>query len=247
MRARRTDYERLASRYDEDRSRWSFPVDDVLASASSTGWRVLDLGCGTGRWIESQRKGFVDIAFVGVDPSASMLGEAAAKGIAPLVRGRAEALPFGDASLDYVVSSYAFHHFTDKERALDEVARVLVDRGAFRINNIEPTAADGWWIYEFFPETAAADAVRFWPPARVRAALETRGFTVEVELESGVGTVAATEALADAERRVVSQLAILDDDAYDRGLARLRAVAGRPGATVTTTPSRLRLTAVRSG
>jgi hypothetical protein len=48
-----------------------------------------------------------------------------------------------------------------------------------------------------------------------------------------------------AERRVVSQLAALDDEAYGRGLARLREVAATPGATVKNTHSRLALTARR--
>src|SRR5687767_7071460 len=56
----RTDYERLADRYDEDRAGWSIPrdevVDELLASRRSV--RVLDLGCGTARWLVAQREAF---------------------------------------------------------------------------------------------------------------------------------------------------------------------------------------------
>jgi hypothetical protein len=65
-------------------------------------------------------------------------------------------------------------------------------------------------------------------------------------VDLGCWSVGGLEALADAERRVVSQLALLDDGAYERGLARLQEVAADPHASVTTTRSRLQLTAYRS-
>lgn len=242
-----TDYEQLAGRYDEDRAQWSLPRDDLIDEllTSRPVVRVMDLGCGTGRWIAAQRR-FFDasrVALLGADPSPAMLAEARSKGITALVRARAENLPFGDRTVDYVTSSYVFHHVGDKERALDEIARVLSAGGIVRVSNIEPTAAEGWWVYEYFPETVAVDAARFWPPARLAGALEARAFTVEVAVDVTTEDIAATDALADAERRVVSQLAVLDEGAYAHGLARLRQVAARPGATVTTTNARLDMTA----
>ena len=243
-----TDYETLAARYDEDRAKWSFTRDEVIEEllAGGSAVRVLDLGCGTGRWLAAQRDAYNGrVDWLGADPSAAMLAEAQAKGLGHLVRAGAEALPFAEASLDYVVSSYCFHHFSDKERALDEICRVLSADGVFRINNIEPAAADGWWLYDFFPEAIAIDAQRVWPAPRIGAALEARRFSVDIQLDAGAHELPATEALADAERRVVSQLAVLDDAAYARGLALLREAASKPGATVTTTRSRLCLTARR--
>lgn len=246
----RTDYERLAERYDEDRARWSVPKDAVVTALAESRelLRVLDLGCGTGRWLDAQRGAFGDanIAWLGIDPSSGMLDEARTKGIANLMRGRAENLPLADAAVDYVVTNYAFHHFEDKERALDEIARVLTSPGVFGLNNMEPAAADGWWLYEFFPEAIEVDAARFWPADRIAGALEARAFDVDVNLDAGVGETAASEALAEAQRRVVSQLALLDDSSYERGLGRLREVAASPGATMTNPRSRLRLLARRT-
>jgi SAM-dependent methyltransferase len=245
----RTDYELLARRYDEDRAAWSLSRDDVIGEllASCPIVRVLDLGCGTGRWLAAQRHFFADsrVELLGADPSSAMLAEARAKRIANIMRARAEDLPLSDAAIDYVVSSYAFHHFSDKDRALDEVGRVLTASGVFRITNFEPTAADGYWVYEFFPETIAIHAVRFWPPERTADALETRGFAVEANVDADPGEIPAGDALADAERRVLSHLALLDDDAYARGLAHLRQAAAVADATVPTTYARLRVTARR--
>lgn len=246
----RTDYDELAARYDEDRARWSIPRDDLieesLASRPST--RVLDLGCGTGRWLAAQRDAFVGrgVEWFGADPSLAMLAQARAKGLTNVVRARAEALPLPDASVDYIASSFAFHHFSDKERSLDEIRRVLAAGGVLCINNIEPAAADGWWLYEFFPEAIAIDAARFWPAPRIGHALAARRFTVDIQFDADAQEIPAAEALADAERRVVSQLALLDDAAYARGLALLRGAASAPGATLTTTRSQLRLTARRT-
>ncbi len=242
-----TDYETLAARYDEDRAKWSYPRDDVIDEllASRAVVRVLDVGCGTGRWLVAQRDCFDDapVVLIGADPSAAMLAEARPKQAGHLALAGAEALPVADAAVDYVVCSYVFHHVVDKERALDEFGRVVNTGGIVRINNIEPTAAEGWWLYEFFPEAIAIDAARFWPPDRLAGAFEARGFTVEVDIDTGPHDIAATEALADAERRVVSQLALLDDADYTRGLARLREAAATTDATVTTTRARLTLTA----
>jgi ubiquinone/menaquinone biosynthesis C-methylase UbiE len=245
-----TDFEQLAGRYDEDRAGWSVPRDEVIdvLVASCPGARVLDLGCGTGRWLAAQHGFFGGsrVALLGADPSLAMLAEAHAKRIAKIIRARAEDLPLNDTVVDYVVSSYAFHHFSDKDRALGEVGRVLTADGVLRINNFEPTAAEGYWVYEFFPEAIAIDAVRFWPPERIADALETRGFTVEVELDTGREEIPAAVALADAERRVLSHLALLNDDAYARGLARLRHAAALPDATVASTRSRVCVTARRA-
>ncbi len=243
-------YEQLAARYDEDRERFSIPQDELVAElmASRTVVRVLDLGCGTGRWLAAQHDVYGDsgVTLLGADPSAAMLAEARAKGIANLLRARAEDLPLQGGTIDYVASSYSFHHFGDKDRALDEVARVLTVGGRFRVTNIEPTADEGWWVYELFPEAIALDAARFWTPSRIADALEARHFSVEIELDTGSEEIPASEALADAERRVVSQLALLDDRAYARGITDLRRAAANPAATVTTTCSRLHLTARRT-
>jgi ubiquinone/menaquinone biosynthesis C-methylase UbiE len=245
----RADYGRLADRYDDDRRRFAVPrdevVDQLLASRSVV--RVLDLGCGTGTWVAAQSATFNEpgVSFLGTDPFLAMLTGARSKGVARVVCARAEYVPFVDAAFDYLVSSFNFHHFSDKDRALSEAARVLaVNGGVIRINNIEPDASEDWWIYQYFPETVSMDAARFWSADRTAAALETRGFELSVERQPAT-EMAAPEALADAERRVISQLVLLDDDAYARGVARLQKAAERPGATLTTAAT-VRLTARRA-
>ena len=67
--------------------------------------------------------------------------------------GIAENLPFPNETFDFIVSNLSFHHFTDKERALDEVKRALRLNGLFKIATIAPHHSRGALIYEYFPRS----------------------------------------------------------------------------------------------
>ncbi len=92
--------------------------------------RTLDLGCGTGRNLPLYSPG---TRAVGVDPLSQPLQRARrrASGV-PLVRGRAEALPFKDGAFDTVVSGLVLCSVSDPALALAEVRRVLAPHGALR-------------------------------------------------------------------------------------------------------------------
>ena len=92
---------------------------------------VLDLACGHGNFsIELARRVGPDGLVIGVDIAWSMLRRAvvhrAREGIENLVlvRGDAEQLPLGDATLSKLNCSGGFHQLPDLARALDELARV---------------------------------------------------------------------------------------------------------------------------
>ena len=95
--------------------------------------RVLDVGCGTGRLLARLRAVLPEAAQLsGVDASAAMIEVAQGKeslGGVDLAVAPAEALPFGDAAFDAVVSTLSFHHWDDQRAGLRSVSRVL-RRGA---------------------------------------------------------------------------------------------------------------------
>src|SRR5258708_19770373 len=68
---------------------------------------------------------------VGLDQSADMLRAARDRNgtFAGLVRGRAERLPFPDASFDHVTFTYLLRYVDDPPATLRELARVLRPRG----------------------------------------------------------------------------------------------------------------------
>jgi ubiquinone/menaquinone biosynthesis C-methylase UbiE len=93
--------------------------------------RTLDLGTGTGRNLPLFPEGVRAIA---VDPHPQNLARARrrAPGV-PLVRARAEALPFRDGAFDTVVSGLVFCSVDDPGAGLAEVRRVLAPEGSLRM------------------------------------------------------------------------------------------------------------------
>jgi ubiquinone/menaquinone biosynthesis C-methylase UbiE len=94
--------------------------------------RILDLGCGTGRFSEGLAARF-DAEVIGLDPSMKMLAVARNKQRDARVhyhRGRAEAIPLRSESIDVVFISMSLHHFSDMLLAARECRRVLRDDGS---------------------------------------------------------------------------------------------------------------------
>jgi demethylmenaquinone methyltransferase/2-methoxy-6-polyprenyl-1,4-benzoquinol methylase len=90
------------------------------------GMKCLDVAVGTGL-VAREAVGIVGVGgeVVGVDPSTGMLAEAAKALSIRLVVGRAEQLPFGDNSFDFLSMGYALRHLGDVAAAFREFARVL--------------------------------------------------------------------------------------------------------------------------
>ena len=102
---------------------------------------LLDLACGTGwalRYAANRTNGQGE--FYGVDNSSKMIAQAQAKsqscGSLHFYKARVEALPFDDDFFHVVMSSNAFHHFSNPEKALREANRLLKPRGKLYILDI---------------------------------------------------------------------------------------------------------------
>jgi ubiquinone/menaquinone biosynthesis C-methylase UbiE len=109
------------------------PVHDAVVAelVARRPRRVLDVGCGTGLLTARLRDAFPAAHVVGVDFSAGMLAQAAARSPgAPWVRADALRLPVASGRVDAIVSTEAFHWFPDQAAALAEMRRVLVPGGA---------------------------------------------------------------------------------------------------------------------
>jgi SAM-dependent methyltransferase len=109
---------------------WRIPETAVRALGDVGGRVVLELGCGAAQWsIALAEDG---ARAVGIDVSFEQLGHArGAAEVVALVQGSAEELPFADASFDVVFCDHGAVGFTDPERTVPEVARILRPGGRF--------------------------------------------------------------------------------------------------------------------
>ncbi|WP_426958518.1 class I SAM-dependent methyltransferase [Muricoccus radiodurans] len=111
----------------------------ALATAGlRPGMRVLDVATGTGLVAREAVRLAGDAALVtGLDPSEGMLAEARKNlpGVT-LLRGKAEAIPLADASVDFLSMGYALRHVADLHAAFAEYRRVLRPGGTLLILEI---------------------------------------------------------------------------------------------------------------
>lgn len=97
-------------------------VESVQAAPDDV---VLDVATGTGLVARALRVQY-GCEVVGLDRSADMLGAAMARNRhIPLVRGRAESLPFPDESFDHVTFTYLLRYVDDPAAVMRELARVV--------------------------------------------------------------------------------------------------------------------------
>jgi demethylmenaquinone methyltransferase/2-methoxy-6-polyprenyl-1,4-benzoquinol methylase len=113
-----------------------------MVSRVPRGARVLDVATGTGAVaLELLARG---CSVVGIDQSPEML--AVARGRLPgveLVEGRAESLPFADASFDALTFTYLLRYVEDPVATLRELARVV--RAGGTIASLEFALPRGLW------------------------------------------------------------------------------------------------------
>ena len=149
---------RVAGTYDATRPDYPPQLFDALESVMGQPLLradVADVGAGTG--ISSRALAGRGAHVVAVEPSAGMLDVLASRTSAiAAVRGRAEALPLRDDSLDLVSFAQSFH-WVDPLRAVAEAARVL-HRGGVLAAWWNVTAGDGLpWYDEVAESVARAD------------------------------------------------------------------------------------------
>jgi len=186
---------------------------------------ILEAGCGTGHWLQLMR-GRASIV-VGMDLSMRMLARARQTASdAAIVRARAEQLPWRDGAFDRIVCVNALHHFTDREQFFTDARRALKHGGGLLVVGLDPHAErDEWWVYDFFPETREIDRARFAPIRIIRGELTKAGFAWAESFEAArlEAQLPVAEVFPDGiDRSFTSQLTVLTDEEFARGVSRMR-------------------------
>ena len=127
------------------RLRWFIEVGQSIAGRVGPGCRILEVAPGPGFLaIEIAKSGQCSVT--GLDISDSFvriaLENARKAGVAIDFRhGNASAMPFPDASFDFVVCTAAFKNFSDPIGALNEIHRVLTPGGQASIYDLRKDAS----------------------------------------------------------------------------------------------------------
>ncbi len=229
------DYDRLASTYDR---RFAGGEQSGIAAAllgicnELSPGNVLEVGCGTGRWI-TEIRAHCNLAGVksrchGLDLSTGMLAKALIRdpGL-NLTRGQASQLPFPANTFDLVYCVNALHHFARPQDFIFEARRLLRAGGALAVFGMHPRVERcEWYIYHFFENTLTADLKRYPAWGTVLDWMIAAGFEQihwrEVERYSH--TYAGDTVFEDPflRKESTSQLFLLSDDAYRKGLLKMR-------------------------
>jgi ubiquinone/menaquinone biosynthesis C-methylase UbiE len=185
--------------------------------------RILDLGCGTGRFTTALLETF-GCSVVGVEPSEAMLQVAKAQEEYDIEwkQGHAESIPLENQTIDLVFMSQVFHHLAQKQQALRDISRVMAPssylaiRNATRENNQEIE-----WL-QCFPEALQIEEGRMLSQKELTEVVCSESFELISRQTIYQFFASSYREYSDKIRqRGLSSLILISDTAFHAGLERL--------------------------
>ena len=137
----------------------------MRAIAPWAGRTIVDLGCGTGYWLQRYAEQAARVLGIEPDPTLRTVAARAAAELecTEVLAGSAEHIPLPDASVDVVHARFAYFFPPGTDAGLTEVLRVLRPGGCL-------VAVDNDYRWGEFALLLAAAAVR--PPPQTAAAVD---------------------------------------------------------------------------
>lgn len=167
------------------------------------GSRVLDLACGTGRWLNKLLLRGARLT-VGIDCSSAMIATARRNPMfqGRLIRADCLALPLPGAAADFVMCSFAIGHFPEVEVLAAELARVTSPQAAVYISDVHPDAYRRGWRTGFRSNGRAVEITTFYHSlTSIRDAFGAQGVELTQYIEGE---------LDEPEKPIFEQAARLD-------------------------------------
>ncbi|MFI6224058.1 class I SAM-dependent methyltransferase [Nocardia salmonicida] len=152
-------YDRTGTTYSRTRRpdpRIATFITDALSDTES----VANIGAGAGSYEPAQ-------TVVAIEPSSVMISQRPREA-AEAVRGVAEQLPLGSASVDAALAVLTVHHWHDVDRGLAEMVRIA--RRRIAILTWDPEIFQRFWLLrDYLPAAADTDARLAVPMSRLTA------------------------------------------------------------------------------
>jgi ubiquinone/menaquinone biosynthesis C-methylase UbiE len=136
------------------------PITDFVRGRDQRSLRLLDVACGSGRFLGQLAQAFPAMPMTGTDLSPAYLEEAArflhGRRTISFQQANAETLPFGTGSFDIVTCVYLFHELPNevRRRVVQEISRVLKPGGLFVfVDSLQWGDVEGYdGLLEAFPQ-----------------------------------------------------------------------------------------------
>ncbi|MFL6378515.1 MAG: class I SAM-dependent methyltransferase, partial [Nitrososphaeraceae archaeon] len=136
---------------------------------------ILDTGGNTGKIIEAYSKNCKEVIVLEPKRSIVEYGRSHRPNI-KFIEGGAENIPLPDNYFDKVVASASFHHFSDQDKALEEMKRVLKPDGKRIILEIDPNTPRGKCLK--FCETVFHTGAKLYQPAQLSKKIQAHNLEV---------------------------------------------------------------------
>ena len=190
---------------------------------------IADIGAGTGNY--SNALANCDYKVIAVEPSDLMRKQAVPNRNVRWLSGTAEDIPIAGGSVDGVTVVLALHHFSDIQKAVQELARICPN-GPVVVFTMDPRESEEFWFNEYFPEIGQHVAKTF-PPLNdiIKLVVKgshwsamTRKFPLPcdlVDMNMCSGWNRPEMYLDEQMRKNTSGFALASPEVVQKGLARL--------------------------
>lgn len=217
-------YNRVSEIFNEirlDKDKEILKTTSIIKNYISDKSKVLDVGCGTGRYAYALKNQGYDV--IGIDKSESQVMQA--KKMINVIRGNAIDLPFEDDSFELCILIMVIQQLSEEELvlALDEVKRILKKNGFLIIKTCSHEDLKKRNSNKYFPSAMKLNMNRY-PPIHI---LEKKLLNLDYSIVRKVKTeviepINSDEWIFSIEKKHNSTLALLSEEEFQRGLALIR-------------------------
>lgn len=183
---------------------------------------VLDIGCGTGRYVRALRARGIEVA--GIDRSLTQIEASQESG---LIQANCKSLPFESASFSSAIMILLLQQLEahEREAALREARRVVAPNGAIYIKTRSHSDIRARMFPTAFPEAEEINIRRYPSDREMKHLLDMAGWNV-VSLNEITHTriMNSDDYLERVRKKHNSTLALLSQSAFQAGVSRLEAL-----------------------